>query len=127
MRYVSIAVLLAGMVAHASSPLRGAPSAVRGSASAAAPSRTVAVANASQVVSTYCAGCHNGTMRSPSGVLLDTFDTSSIADNRDAWARAYRQIQAGTMPPVGAPRPDRASADALLTVIDSGMGADAPL
>ena len=44
-------------------------------------------------------------MRSPSGALLDRFDTATIADNPEVWSRAYRQLQAGTMPPVGAPRP----------------------
>ena len=30
------------------------------------------------VVDTYCAGCHNGSMRSPSGALLDQFDAARI-------------------------------------------------
>src|SRR4029078_2469404 len=67
-----------------------------------------------QTMTTYCSGCHNGAMRSPSGALLDQFDPARIPDNPDVWVRAYRQIQAGTMPPVGAPRPARATADALL-------------
>ena len=79
---------------------------------------------ATQVVSTYCAGCHNGVMRSPSGALLDQFDPARIAEDPDAWTRAYRQLQAGTMPPVGAPRPGRATYDALLKTIEAGLGAD---
>jgi hypothetical protein len=78
-------------------------------------------------VATYCAGCHNGGMRSPSGVLLDRFDTARMSDNPDAWSRAYRQLQAGTMPPVGAPRPDRSASSRLLASIESGLGANAPL
>ena len=38
------------------------------------------------------------------------------------WARAYRQLQAGTMPPVGARRPDRAAYDAALVSIEEGLG-----
>jgi len=79
---------------------------------------------ATQVISTYCAGCHNGVMRSPSGALLDQFDPARIAEDPDAWTRAYRQLQAGTMPPVGAPRPGRATYDALLKTIEAGLGAD---
>ena len=127
MRYVSIAVLLAGVVATASSPSRDASPNDRSSSSAAARSPSIAGDDAAKVVGTYCAGCHNGVMRSPSRAVLDQFDTSTIADNRDAWARAYRQLQAGTMPPVGAARPDRATSDTLLTFIASGLGADAPL
>jgi hypothetical protein len=99
MRIVSIAALLVGALAS----------------SAAAQSQTV---------STYCAGCHNGVMRSPSGALLDRFDPARMSDDRDAWTRAYRQLQAGTMPPVGAPRPDRRAYDALLASIESALGAN---
>src|SRR5215472_9284813 len=82
--------------------------------------------NASQLVQTYCASCHNGTMRSPSGAVLDRFDTTAIAGNPDVWSRAYRQLQAGTMPPFGAPRPDRNGYGTLLSSIETGLGANAP-
>src|SRR5262249_54986417 len=82
--------------------------------------------DAAQLVQTYCAGCHNGVMRSPSGALLDRFDTATIAGNPDVWSRAYRQLQAGTMPPVGASRPDRATAGRLLSSIETALGASAP-
>jgi hypothetical protein len=82
--------------------------------------------DASQIVQTYCAGCHNGVMRSPSGALLDRFDTATIADNPDVWSRAYRQLQAGTMPPVGARRPDRMAYGTLLSSIETALGADTP-
>jgi hypothetical protein len=100
MRIVSIAVILVGVLA-------------------------TPAAGQSPTVSTYCEGCHNGVMRSPSGVLLDQFDPARISENRDAWTRAYRQIQAGTMPPVGAPRPDRTASDALLAQIEAALGANA--
>src|SRR5579863_4811991 len=74
--------------------------------------------NVSTVIDTYCSDCHNGSMRSPSGVLLDQFDAPQISAKPEVWARAYRQLQAGTMPPVGAPRPDRATYDATLASIE---------
>jgi len=74
--------------------------------------------NVSRVVGSYCSSCHNGRMSSPSGVLLDQFDAARISASPDVWSRAYRQLQAGAMPPVGAPRPDRATYDALLTSIE---------
>jgi len=63
--------------------------------------------NVSQVIDTYCSRCHNGLMRSPSGILLDQFDAARISASPDVWSRVYRQLQAGTMPPVGASRPAR--------------------
>jgi hypothetical protein len=91
-----------------------------------APARVVQGSAVSSMVLTYCAGCHNGVTRSPSGGLLDQFDASRIADNPDVWARAYRQLQAGTMPPVGAARPDRKAYDATLRGIEDALDAGSP-
>lgn len=79
---------------------------------------------AESTVANYCSGCHNGVMRSPTGVLLDRFDIARMSESADAWTRAYRQVQAGTMPPVGAPRPDRTASERLLASIESGLGAN---
>ena len=48
-----------------------------------------------------------------------------MADRPELWARAYRQLQAGAMPPVGSPRPDRAAVDAALLAIEKALGAAA--
>ena len=79
----------------------------------------------SKMIDTYCSGCHNGRMRSPSNVLLDQFDATRITENPEVWSRAYRQLQAGTMPPVGAPRPDQATYDAVLNSIEQALNVDA--
>jgi hypothetical protein len=79
-----------------------------------------------QMVQTYCAGCHNGVMRSPSNALLDRFDIATIASDPDVWSRAYRQLQAGTMPPFGASRPDRLAYGKLLSSIETALGARTP-
>ena len=81
--------------------------------------------NTSKVIETYCSGCHNGRMRSPSGAVLELLDPAQIAASPDLWSRAYRQIQAGTMPPAGAPRPDRATYDAVLASIGQSLSVDA--
>jgi len=81
--------------------------------------------NVANVIDTYCAGCHNGRMRSPSGVVLDQFDTARISASPEVWSRAYRQLQAGTMPPFGAPRPDRATYDAVSLSIEQALSANA--
>ena len=79
----------------------------------------------SNAIGTYCSSCHNGRTRSPSGPLLDQLDASQISANPAVWARAYRQLQAGAMPPVGTPRPDRATVTAVLTSIEEALGAHA--
>src|SRR5215831_17770912 len=87
--------------------------------------QTPSTSNVTDVVSTYCSGCHNGSMRSPSGALLDRFDATQITEKADVWSRAYRQLQAGTMPPVGAPRPDRATYNMVLMTIEQEMRTNA--
>ena len=109
MRSVTTAAILVTVLAGASTVMSAGQS-----ASERDPSQTVQV---------YCAGCHNGAMRSPSGALLDRLDPTTMADNRDAWSGAYRQVQAGTMPPFGSPRPDRAARHALLASIEAALGA----
>ena len=103
MRVASSLLIFAGFIAGSVS-LRGGQTAPKS-----------AVAN---LVDAYCSSCHNGSMRSPSGVLLDQFDAAHIADRPDVWSRAYRQLQAGTMPPVGAPRPDQKTYNAVLKSIE---------
>jgi len=76
----------------------------------------------SNVIDSYCSSCHTGRMRSTSGVLLDKLDPARIADSPELWSRAYRQLQAGAMPPVAAPRPDRATIDATLAAIERALG-----
>jgi len=74
---------------------------------------------------TYCATCHNDALRSASGTLLIRFNGTHSTP--EMWARAYRQLQAGAMPPMGAPRPDRATVDTMLASIAHALGAARPL
>jgi len=119
MRYVTSAVFL-GFLFTGASVLRG-QSATQ-SAVADGQLRTASDADASTTVNTFCAGCHNGVMRSPSNAMLDRFDGTAIGEDADAWSRAYRQVQAGTMPPAGVARPGRAAAGRLLTAIETALG-----
>lgn len=123
MRIGSIIVILVAVFIIGLSSLRAAQS-TEPRLPSAGQLKTAEGTTPSAIVGTYCAGCHNGVMRSPSGALLDQFDTARISENPAMWTRAYRQLQAGTMPPVGAPRPDRAAYDQVLRTIEAGVGAD---
>src|SRR5688572_2356734 len=127
MRTVAVAVMVVGVFSGGLATLRAGQATDSRPAATAARPPVDAGADAPAVVTAYCAGCHNGTMRSPSGALLDQFDAARVAAAPGAWARAYRQLQAGTMPPVGAPRPDRPAYQAVLRFIEEGLGADTPL
>ncbi len=97
----------------------------QGGGRVAAPS-TPAGHDVSRTIDTYCTSCHNGRLRSASGTLLNQLDVARMAADSALWARAYRQLQAGAMPPAGVPRPDRATADAALVAIEQGLDALAP-
>jgi hypothetical protein len=80
----------------------------------------------SKVVETYCADCHDGQTKSPSGKLLEQFDATQIAKHPEIWAPVYRQLQAGAMPPVGSPRPERVASAAVLASIEQALTGSAP-
>jgi hypothetical protein len=103
------ATMWTGSVMEAQRDARGAPAA--------------SGLDVAKTIDTYCAGCHNSGMRSPSGGVLDHLDATRIDARADIWSRAYRQLQAGAMPPVGAPQPDRPTATAMLSAIEEGLGA----
>ena len=79
-----------------------------------------------KVVDQYCATCHNGRVEI-TGRRLTPFDPAHIADNRELWSHIERQLRAGTMPPVGAPRPDRRTADEAIATIERELDTPAPV
>jgi Protein of unknown function (DUF1592)/Protein of unknown function (DUF1588)/Protein of unknown function (DUF1585) len=78
-----------------------------------------------KVVETYCSGCHNGRVE-PSGARLASLDPANIAASPELWSRAERHLRAGTMPPVGAPRPDRRTVDEVIAGIERELDIPAP-
>jgi hypothetical protein len=113
----AVGVLLAGIALWGSAQMSARDA-------ARAPSAQAFI-TASNAIDTYCVSCHNGRLRSASGTLLDRLDVTRIASNPVLWSRAYRQLQAGAMPPGGAPRPDRATAGATLIAIEHALGVEA--
>ena len=84
------------------------------------------VAASSKVLDTYCGSCHDGRRRSPSGLVLEHYDATRIDASPEGWARVYRQLQAGAMPPVGVARPTRAEAATVLGAIEQALGTASP-
>jgi mono/diheme cytochrome c family protein len=78
----------------------------------------------SRVLTQYCAGCHNprGTDSAiASGVVLDRPDLTRVADHGEMWEKVVRKMRTGSMPPAGMPRPDVASASALMTFLETTL------
>ena len=62
----------------------------------------------------YCVSCHNDRSRT-AGLSLQGRSLANAAADAEVWERVIRKVSAGSMPPVGMPRPDAATSEALVT------------
>jgi mono/diheme cytochrome c family protein len=79
------------------------------------------------VVNKYCVSCHNQKLKT-AGLALDGLNAEKPAEHAEIWERVIRKLRAGSMPPAGRPRPDRATyaavASSLEREIDRAATAD---
>src|SRR6185436_13022129 len=93
---------------------------------AAAPATTaVAPASASvavdrALVDKYCVTCHNQRAKT-AGLAFDTLDLGNPAAGAEIWEKAIRKIRGGLMPPVGMPRPDKATLAGLASYLETSI------
>jgi hypothetical protein len=69
------------------------------------------------MVQTYCVTCHSQN----SALNLD-----QVSADADTWEKVLRQLRARTMPPVGAPRPDRATYESAISSLAAALDRDSP-
>src|SRR5947207_11109596 len=80
------------------------------------------------VINRYCVSCHNGRLKS-GALALDAVASHEIAQDPDVWEKVLRKVRARQMPPVGTPRPDDATYDAVIASLEASLdraAADAP-
>jgi hypothetical protein len=70
------------------------------------------------VVKRYCATCHSDKGKA-GGLSLAAFDISQAAQQAEVSERMIRKLQAGMMPPPGAPRPDPETLASLTTTLET--------
>jgi cytochrome c5 len=91
---------------------------------AAQPSTTTVAASPTldsrAVLDRYCVTCHNERAKI-AGLTLDKVDLSNIPANADILEKVVRKVRVGMMPPQGAPRPDPATAAALIAHLTSEL------
>src|ERR1022692_701344 len=68
----------------------------------------------------YCVTCHNQRAKT-AGLMLDKADLSNIASNTEIWEKVIRKLRAGTMPPPGNPRPEKAEAANLIATLETSL------
>jgi mono/diheme cytochrome c family protein len=72
------------------------------------------------LVDTYCVTCHNERLKT-ANLFLDKMDVEHVGTDQEAWEKIVRKLRAGTMPPVGRPRPDQATADGFIAWLETAL------
>src|SRR5262245_51963345 len=72
----------------------------------------------------YCVTCHNDRAKT-AGLSLAKLDLVKVAADAEVWEKVVRKLRTDAMPPAGAPRPDRNSADAFAGYLETALDAAA--
>jgi len=81
------------------------------------------------MIQTYCVTCHtqNGTLVGlAANLAMDKLNLARVSADADSWEKVLRQLRARTMPPVGAPRPDRAAYESAISSLAAALDRDTP-
>ena len=77
------------------------------------------------LVQTYCAACHNQN-GVQGGIAFDRLNPDRVSADADTWEKVLRQLRARTMPPVGAPRPNRPAYDSVISSLAAALDQGTP-
>jgi mono/diheme cytochrome c family protein len=70
------------------------------------------------VVTRYCVTCHNARLKT-GGLVLEGLQLAQAGQQPQTWEKVARKLRTGMMPPANAPRPDRATLDALASAVET--------
>jgi Protein of unknown function (DUF1592)/Protein of unknown function (DUF1588)/Protein of unknown function (DUF1587)/Protein of unknown function (DUF1585)/Protein of unknown function (DUF1595) len=68
----------------------------------------------------YCVTCHNQRLVT-AGLALDAAGVNETGGKSEIWERVVRKLRSGSMPPVGAPRPDEAAVDQFVAALEAAL------
>jgi len=108
----SLHARLQGQSSPPPAPTVDAQSAVPPSASAAIDARAV--------VKRYCVSCHNQRLKT-GGLTLDLMDVDRVGEHAASWEKVVRKLRAGSMPPLGLPRPDATTVETVATTLEAAL------
>ncbi|HEY6991974.1 MAG TPA: DUF1587 domain-containing protein, partial [Bryobacteraceae bacterium] len=90
----------------------------------AARSQTPPDPSVSRVVKRYCIGCHNSKVKA-GNLLLDAIVTAPVEQHSEQWEKVIRKLRVRHMPPIGLPRPDEKTYDAVVGALAAQLDAAA--
>jgi len=73
-----------------------------------------------KLVTQYCATCHSDRQKA-AGLSLQSSDLSRLDADAGTWEKVARKVGAAAMPPAGAPRPDQASLDGMVSWLTASL------
>src|SRR3989441_10407158 len=76
------------------------------------------------IVTQYCVSCHNERTKT-AGLMFDRMDFTNVAAGAEIWEKAVRKLRVGMMPPQGAPQPDPAAREALVSWLTTELDSSA--
>lgn len=86
----------------------------------AAPAVGTAVASPRDLVEQYCLDCHdNGSKKAD--LSLEAIMASDVAAHAVAWEKVVKKLRTRQMPPIGEPRPDDATYEAIVTSLETDL------
>ena len=68
----------------------------------------------------YCVTCHNQRLKT-GGLSLDSVDPANLTEHAEIWEKVVRKLRAGTMPPIGRPRPEKPAVASLISSLETGL------
>jgi mono/diheme cytochrome c family protein len=77
-------------------------------------------ASVSTIVHQYCIGCHNSKVKA-GGFALDSILTAPVGQNSEDWEKVVRKLRVRHMPPMGLPRPDEKTYEAVVGTLSSQL------
>jgi mono/diheme cytochrome c family protein len=117
--------LLAGVacvsiVTAASSRVETAAAQASSVRTTSASASSVTAASSRALVDRYCVTCHNEKLKT-GGLALDQHDVNHVGGRPQVWEKVVQKLRAGVMPPMGRPRPDKATYDGFAAWLEAEL------
>src|SRR5262245_21537683 len=77
-------------------------------------------AAARATINQYRLACHNERAKQ-AGIALDVAGLDRVGDHAESWEKVVRKLRGRMMPPLGRPRPDEASYDAVIAYLEGSL------
>ena len=79
-----------------------------------------AASPAAAVFTQYCVTCHNARLKT-AGLVIEPAGLTDVGAGAEVWEKIVRKLRTETMPPAGAPRPDKATYESVAAFLESEL------